>query len=201
MGSYNGTVVAVMLADHPIFTAALRAVGGRPMLPGGVGRSPGAWRAGLRLVQRGGHHGHHWSMSTEAHERASSLVQCRTGQGRAVQCSSVQRTRAVHSRRSETLKSSSSSRLVVLRLGGKAAGPREGRRRGSVVMASLVAVEGRADGVTSELWDSIADNLPGAKTKTYGSRLRGCPYEDSRIATVSLVTGNPRGRTVKGDGV
>lgn len=90
MGSYNGTVVAVMLADRPIFTAALRAVGGRPMLPGGVGRSPGAWRAGLRLVQRGGHHGHHWSMSTEAHERASSLVQCRTGQGRAVQCSAVQ---------------------------------------------------------------------------------------------------------------
>lgn len=90
MGSYNGTVVAVMLADRPIFTAALRAVGGRPMLPGGVGRSPGAWRAGLRLVQREGHHGHHWSMSTEAHERASSLVQCRTGQGRAVQCSAVQ---------------------------------------------------------------------------------------------------------------
>lgn len=137
----------------------------------------------------------HEHRSTRAGQQPGA-VQDRAGQGSAVQCSSVQRTRAVHSRRSETLKSSSSSRLVVLRLGGKAAGPREGRRRGSVVMASLVAVEGRADGVTSELWDSIADNLPGAKTKTYGSRLRGCPYEDSRIATVSLVTENPRGRTV-----
>lgn len=115
MGSYNGTVVAVMLADRPIFTAALRAVGGRPMLPGGVGRSPGAWRAGLRLVQRGGHHGHHWSMSTEAHERASSLVQCRTGQGSAVQFSAENTRCALETQRDAQEQQQQQTRCVETR--------------------------------------------------------------------------------------